>query len=290
MIDWLTMPPISALRAFSVYAQTENMARAGHALNVTHAAISQQIRNLETFLGVALLDRSGRAATLTPEGQALAQALTLGFGAISQAVDSLSQHARDQPVQISLTPTFAANWLMPRLAQFSAAHPEINLRLDPSPLVVDFATGGPDLAIRFGDGQWPGLETSPLVATNIVVVGAPSLVGDQVFDTPEQLQVFPWVQELGLNEASDWLRRHGVNKKPGLSEMPGNLMLDAARNGQGIAVTARVFVEPDLAAGRLRLLFEDEGAKSYHIVRRPGAMRPPVKTFVQWLRRQSQNA
>src|SRR6056297_1332918 len=112
-MDWQTLPPLTALRAFAALAETSSTTEAGVRLNVSHAAISQQVRQLEAHMGVVLVDRSGRQTRLTAQGRDLADALTLGFGAIARAVEALSGADAARPLQISTTPSFAAHWLMP---------------------------------------------------------------------------------------------------------------------------------------------------------------------------------
>ncbi|MGY9046568.1 MAG: LysR family transcriptional regulator [Rhodobacterales bacterium] len=287
-MDWTSLPPLSALRAFSAYAQTGSVTKAGALLNVSHAAISQQMRSLETRLGIALLDRSARAMALTTEGQQLADALAEGFGRIAQVIDALTGADADRPLQVATTPSFAAHWLMPRLAGFRAAHPEIDIMINPSPKMTNPAPGGVDVALRFGLGHWPGLVAELLTRSPVVVVAAPSLIGDLDPQGPEDLLNFPWLQELGTSESSLWLAGRAVSglRTKGVIHVPGNLVLDGARSGQGVAISTRLSVEADLRAGRLRLLFEEADENGYHIVTAPGVMRPPLRDFVIWLRRE----
>lgn len=288
-MDWHTLPSLTALRAFAALAETGSTAAAGARLNVSHAAVSQQVRQLEAHLGVVLVDRSGRQSRLTAEGRDLADALSLGFGAIARAVEALTGADAERPLQISTTPSFAAYWLMPCLSEFRQAHPQIDLMIDPTPRLVEMEPGGIDIAVRYGTGHWPGLEAELLFRSPIVAVAAPHLVEDKRIDCPADLADLPWLQEFGTNEASDWLRRRGVVKEraAGLVQVPGNLLLDGLRNGQGVAVTVREWVRQDITSGRLRLLFEDQEEAGYHVVTRPGVLRPPAKAFVTWLRRQA---
>lgn len=281
------MPPLTALRAFSAFAQTGSMTRAGAALNVSHAAVSQQIRALEDHLGLSLLDRRPRLAELTPEGTQLARALDQGFSHIAQAVEELTGADEGRPIQISVTPGFASSWLMPRLPEFRQRHPEVSLMIDPTPELRPLEPGGVDLAIRYGSGDWTGLEAELLILTPIAIVAAPELVGEGDFASPAELTGFHWLQELGTSESTDYLERHGaaLDRSRGLVSLPGTLMIDAARDGQGIAVIARAFVDRDIAAGRLRLLFEDTRKKGYFVVTRPGVMRPAARAFRNWLMR-----
>jgi LysR family glycine cleavage system transcriptional activator len=289
-MDWRSLPPLSALRAFAALAETGSFTRAGAALNVSHAAISQQVRGLEERLGVALLPRDGRRGVLTPEGERLAAALEAGFGSIARAVDELTGADAHRPLHVSTTPAFAANWLMPRLASFRHEHPEVEMMLNPTPQTVELAAGGVDVAIRYGDGRWRGLDSELLIATTIALVGAPSLVGGRRIDDLRDTLDLPWLQELGTNEISVWLREHGVisERKANVIHLPGHLVLEAVRNGEGVSLSTRVNVERDLAAGRVVVLHEETvPGRGYYVVTRPGVHRPPLKAFLGWLRRQA---
>lgn len=288
-MEWRSLPPLSALRAFSAFAQTANVVSAGEALGVSHAAISQQLRALEGHLDAALLDRSARNLTLTAEGERLAKALRISFGGMIEAVEEITGQQDARPLHISVTPTFAASWLMPCLPKFRAAHADLGLMIDPSPQLVTLGTDGIDIAIRYGIGPWPGVDAEMLLESPMVVVAAPSLIGEGPIPAISDLAQFPWLEEFGTSEATRWMRRFGAqDSKLGMMQVPGNLVLDGARDGQGIAVTVRAFVERDIAAGRLRVLHtEDLDGAGYHIVTRSGVQRSAVKAFVKWLRRES---
>ena len=289
MTDWISLPPLTALRAFSALAETGATVAAGARLNVSHAAISQQVKQLESHLGVALVDRSGRQLALTAEGRQLADALNLGFGAIGRAVEALTGADADRPLQVSTTPGFAGQWLMPRLSVFRETHPQIDIMIDPTPNMASLEPGGIDIALRYGTGHWPGLEAELLFRSPLVAVAAPGLVEGREITCPADLVHLPWLQEFGTNESSDWLRRRGVSeaRAAGLLQVPGNLLLDGLRNGQGVAITVREWVKHDMAAGRLVLLFEEDDQSGYYIVTRPGVLRPPAKAFATWLKKQA---
>lgn len=293
-MDWLNMPPLPALRAFAAYAETGNVSSAGARLNVSHAAISQQIRALERFLETPLLDRSARKAELTEEGVRLARALEEGFGAIWRGVEEISGAGKARPVVVSSTPAMASSWLLPRLSGFRAAHPGIDLMLDASAEVKPLRPGGIDVALRYGDGAWPGLEAELLVKSPVVVVAAPSLLPARPEAGGSALAEYPWLQELGTTEASTFLSNQGVvpgaapAARAGVISLPGNLMLDAARDGQGLAAVALVSVAADIEAGRLVELARDTRKTGYFIVTGPGPHRPALKTFLRWLRRQAE--
>lgn len=287
-MDWKDLPPLTSLRAFHALAETGSAVAAGTMLNVSHAAVSQQLKALESHIGVPLVDRTGRSLTLTPAGEELAEALKSGFGTMARAVATLTGADANRPVHVSTTSLFATTWLMPRLLDFQSKHPEIDLMVNPSAELFDPEPGGIDVGLRFGSGDWPGLSSEMLVPTDIAVTAAPSLVGDCVIECPADLLQFPWLEELGTSESTDWLRKHGVieGRAKRITQVPGNLMLDGARAGQGVISTAMSSVKADIESGHLRLLFLDRGETGYHIVTRPGIMRPKAKAFVTWLKRQ----
>jgi LysR family glycine cleavage system transcriptional activator len=279
---------MAAIRAFAAFAETGSVVAAGDALGVSHAAISQQLRALETHLGVALLDRSGRAMTLTADGDILAQGCADGFASIGRAVALVTGAEAARPLHISPTPSFAAAWLMPRLSEFRTLHPDINIVLNPTAETVALEPGGVDLSIRYGAGGWPGVDDTLLVPTAMVIVAAPGLIEGRDVSTSEALSTFPWLDEACTSESSEWLRARGVSEgvRGGFIQVPGNLLLDGARDGQGLAVTVRNFVEPDIRAGRLVVLQqEDRPGMGYHLVTRPGVQRPPLRAFVKWIRK-----
>jgi LysR family glycine cleavage system transcriptional activator len=237
---------------------------------------------------VALVLRDGSRG-LTGEGERLAGALESAFLAVRQAVDELTGADATRPLQVSTTPSFAASWLMPRLSEFRHEHPGVELMLYPTVDLVELGPGGIDLAIRFGRGCWPGLTAELLLPSSFVIAGARSLVGDRQIREPADLLDLPWLQELGTNEISEWLRARGVDApaRASIVHLPGHLVLQGLRNGDGVTPTARALVEHDIEEGRLVVLFEDEERADlgYFVVTRPGVMRPPLRAFVGWLKR-----
>ncbi len=286
-MDWLKLPPLASLRAFSAFAERRNVVEAGAALNVSHAAISQQLKALENHLSVSLVDRAGKSLTLTADGEHLARALHLGFTTIEAAVRDLTRVSEDRPVHVSLTSSFAASWLMPRLPAFRATHPGIDLALDPTPELVELRPGGVDVAIRYGLGGWPGVQSEMLLKTPMVIVAAPDLLGGKTDWTPAELAKLPWLEEIGTTEATTWLEQHGAvpERGAGRIELPGNLLLDGLRAGQGVTVTVRHFVEHDIQAGRIVELYAEPYSGGYHVLTAKTALRPAVKVFVGWLMR-----
>lgn len=278
------------LRAFEAAARTRSFTAAGRELNVSHAAIGQQVRKLEAHLDRPLMLRAGRGLSLTPDGAALAQGLSEGFDTLRDAVRAFSADDALRPVHVTLTPNFAMSWLMPRLGRFREAHPEVELRIDPTGAIADLSRREHDLAIRYGRGVWPGLESTPLIRSRFLICGAPSLAARVSDPTPEALLALPWLQEADTDEIAVWLAEQGiVGPRPSRTTvMPGFMLLGALREGQGIACTTEMTVRGDLASGALVALHEDPTPESgYHIVRRPGPMRPPVRALFDWLRREA---
>lgn len=290
-MNWRDLPSLSSLRAFAVVAEKKSFSAAGRDLNVSHAAVSQQVRALEQRLGTQLVTREGRGLALTADGQQLAGGLRDGFAIFQETVEGLLAADRSRPLNVTMTPSFAVSWLMPRISDFKIQHPEIELMLNPTGDVVEFVPGGVDLAIRFGKGNWPGLESELLLPTKYVVVGAASLIGDRVISDPADIQDYPWLQELGTNELSLWLERQGIvpRSKLNITHLPGFMVLEGLRRGDGISATSKVFVEPMIAAGTLKVLFEDiqPASSGYHLVTRPGVHRPPLKAFISWIKKRA---
>ncbi len=287
-----SLPPLAQLRAFAALAEAGGISGADLLLNVSHAAISQQVRALEAHLGLKLVEKQGRGVALTAEGARLGRVVSDGFGAMAREVEALTGADADRPLHVTTTPMFASGWLMPRIADFHARHPETELMVNPSPGLSDPAPGGFDLAIRYGHGDWPGLEAELLVESDFLVMAARRLIGDRPIDSPRDLLGYPWMQELGTNEVADWLASQGGTEArvKSLTHLPGNLLLDGLRAGQGVAATSRTFVEADIARGDLRVLFTDaDSGTGYFIVTPPGVLRPKARDFVRWLRRQARS-
>ena len=157
-MDWRDIPSLAALRGFEAAVREGSFSAAARELNVTHAAIAQHVRSLETHVGQPLLTRAGRRMVPTEAGARLATDLNDGFGQIIAGVRRLSEDADKRPIQITCTPNFAENWLMPRLIEFWGKHPDITLSVTPDNNIVDLRRDGYDVAIRYGNCL---LYTSP---------------------------------------------------------------------------------------------------------------------------------
>lgn len=293
-MDWHSLPSLAALRAFDALARTGSLSAAGRLLNVTHAAIAQHLRALETHFGTPLATRDGQSMRLTETGRELAEALGDGFDRIGEGVARIMDRTVDRPVVVTLTPSFAETWLMSRIGTFWAAHPEIELRLAPSNALADLRRDGIDIAIRFGDGTWPGCDVEPLDVSRFVVVAAPGYSHAEGLDALLAEQGHTWFFSAATNEQRVWGAAIGVDfSREIVREMPSNaLALGAVRAGLGLAVQSRTLVEADLDTGALVALHEEDDARGlgYHIVTRPGVLSPGAKAFRAWLRAAARQA
>jgi LysR family glycine cleavage system transcriptional activator len=284
-MDWKAIPSLNSLRAFHAVAQTGGYSPAATLLNVTHPAISQHVKSLESHLGVSLVVRSGRGISLTDEGKRLSRDLDSAFSLIQRSVGQIVSEAEAQPVQVTMSPAFAVEWLMPRLGEFQPNNPDITLLLNPTSQLIEPSPSGPDVAIRYRDRRRPTPELPTVLVSDMVVVGTPELVATYKTDEVEDLLDLPWLQELGTNEVADWFRYRGIvpERKLNISQMPGNLIMNAVRRGDGITYTARAFFEDDIAAGRMVVLFSEPLFGLYYVQTLSAPLRPAVKKFVDWL-------
>ncbi|NIY79349.1 MAG: LysR family transcriptional regulator [Rhodobacteraceae bacterium] len=286
------MPTLAALRAFEVAARLGSFSAAARALNVTHAAISQHVRSLETHLDEKLFTRSARGMILTQAGLALSETLTEGFGMIVSGVRAITDERAHRPVNISTSPTFAEVWLMPKLGAFWTEHPDIYLQVQPYMGLSNLRADGIDVAIRFGAGQWPGLDVVPLLMSPFTVVCSPDYTEANSLEDIEDLSALYWVFSEFSSEQYAWGNRIGIDfKQQGYKELASNaLTLSAVRSGLGVSIQSRVLVEDDIASGRMKVLYEgDPEGIGYYIVTLPGVLSPQVKTLRNWLLRNAED-
>ncbi|WP_321365323.1 LysR family transcriptional regulator [uncultured Celeribacter sp.] len=286
------MPTLAALRAFEVAARLGSFSAAARALNVTHAAISQHVRSLETHLDEKLFTRAARGMVLTQAGLALSETLTEGFGMIVSGVRAITDERAHRPVNISTSPTFAEVWLMPKLGAFWTEHPDIYLQVQPHMGLSNLRADGIDVAIRFGAGQWPGLDVVPLLMSPFTVVCSPDYTEANSLNEIEDLSALYWVFSEFSSEQYAWGNRIGMDfKQQGYKELASNaLTLSAVRSGLGVSIQSRVLVEDDIASGRMKVLYEgDPEGIGYYIVTLPGVLSPQVKTLRNWLLRNAED-
>lgn len=287
-MDWRSLPSLATLRAFEAAARHQNLSQAARELNVTHAAISQHVRKLEEELGEPLLLRQGRGMALTDAGRLLADALGSGFATIADGVAQIRQRGLDRAVQISVTPAFASHWLMPRIGSFWAEHPEIKININPSADLVDLRRDGVDLAVRYGDGNWPDVDTELLTDGEFVVVAHPDLVQGRQVTCLSDLVDLPWVMEDHMMERRRIVEEEGIdlNDVKLTTMQTSDLVSSAVAAGLGVSVQPRSLVDAQIDAGAVVSLYRiSQSELGYYILTRPGAVTQNTAIFRDWLRR-----
>jgi LysR family transcriptional regulator, glycine cleavage system transcriptional activator len=285
------LPPLNALRTFEAAARLLSFTRAAEELFVTQAAVSHQIKTLEEHLGVPLFRRLNRRLILTDEGQLLLPAVRQAFDALTAGVERVHQQCCRGALTISTTPSFAANWLAPRLGRFQALWPDFEISLSATPRLVDLVREGVDCGVRYGFGDWPGLRADRLFGHELVPVCSPVLVaGEKPLGRPEDLRHHTLLHVLSdMDDWRLWLRAAGISDIDpvrGLKFDTGPLALAAAIAGAGVAITHRRLVADDLAAGRLVELFDLElpiESAYYFIAPEGTADLPKVALFRDWI-------
>lgn len=249
------LPSLNALRAFEVAARHLSFKEAGRELSVSRGAVSQQVKALEIELGVPLFHRLTRQIVLSVEGQTLLPKVRQAFQIISSATESLLPDERDTTLTISTFPSFAAKWLVPRLGSFTERYPEIDVRIGSTHELVALGQGGVDLAIRQGQGAYPGLHNDLLVQADMFPVCSPELLKQgPPLGEPSDIQHHHLLHNRRAEEWGLWLRAHGVegiDLTHGTRFSDDSLVLEAAINGQGVAITREPLAAADLEAGRI---------------------------------------
>lgn len=290
------LPPLNAMRAFEAAARHGSFALAAAELAVTPAAISQQVKALEAQLQLALFRRLPRGLALTEAGRAYLPGLSDGLDRLAAATAHLREGSMTGTVSITSLASFAAGWLVPRLSDFRRQYPGIDLRIDTSRHIVDFAREDVDLAIRFGAGPFSGLEALHLLDEEIFPVVSPALLhGPQplarfedvvhhvLLHDVDALPKQPWMHWRA------WLARDGLDEAAasrGLFFTDSNVLITAAVAGQGVALGRVPLLGEHLAKGRLVRLFERSWRAewSYYVVAPAAQLRRPlVRAFVDWL-------
>ena len=295
------LPPLNALRAFEAAARHLSFSKAAEELHVTPAAISQQIKSLEAFCGVKLFRRLTRALVLTDAAQLALPDLREGFDSLARAATKLQNRENDTLLTVSVPPQFGARWLVPRLGRFTAAHEEFELRIDASERLADFVRDNIDIAVRYGRGDYPGLTVRQLTREFSFPVCSPTLLqGARPLKQPQDLchhtllHARLQIDNIALSDWRMWLHAAGVSgfdTERGPTFNSYGLVIQAAIEGQGVALVESSLVADDLKAGRLVRPF---GAKmsrktlfGYYLVYPPPNERlPKVRAFEDWINRE----
>lgn len=283
------MASLRALHAFSLLARHGRASIAAEKLGVSPSALSHLMRKLESELGATLVNRDGRGLTLTDEGQRLALSLGDAFDRIEEAVDSFKRRGRTE-LRISTVSTFATRWLIPRLPDFQAEQPDVELLLSTSTRMVDLDRENYDCAIRLGTGNWPSVESHLLWREHLAVAMAPGLVSGKDPSDPAVLESLPLLHSSARrSDWTEWLDTAGIahpDINSGTVLQSRDLAIQAAIAGMGAIVIDRRFVSQELDAGHL--VSPDwtvrELETGYWFVRSPvRTLTRPVAAFRDWL-------
>ena len=290
------LPSLNALKAFEATARHESFTKAAHELCVTQGAVSQQVKALEAELGIRLFRRERQRLAITDAGRSYLEVVRDAFDRIGMGTERLLERQKSGVLTITTSPDFAAKWLVHRLGRFSEAHPEIDLRVSASMQHVDFAREDFDLAIRHGTGQWPGLHVTRLCTEELFPVCSPQLLkGPGALRSPRDIKRH---RLLYTNSSEGWARwlAHvgvdGVDFKRGTLFNQSSMAMDAAIDGQGIALARTALASWDLISGRLVRPFQQalDAPYAYWIVcPKTAADLPKIAMFRDWLLQEAEN-
>jgi LysR family transcriptional regulator, glycine cleavage system transcriptional activator len=287
------LPPLNALRAFEATARHLSFTQAANELSVTPAALSHQIKGLESFLGQRLFERRARSIALTPAGLALYPGLHAAFLQIRQSVELVERAPNDKVLVVSAPPGFTAKWLAPRLYRFLMANPEIDARISATQGLANFTSDGVDVAIRNSRQPTTGLWARRLLGITLLPVASPRLVAEHRLTEPARLAGVPLIHDdmlgsTGVPSWTDWLaaaKVEGINLARGLRFSSPDHALEAAVEGAGVLLAHKALAHDDLKTGRIVAPFALELAteRAFSLVcPEAHARRPKVRAFCDW--------
>ncbi len=293
--------PLSALRAFEAAARHLSFTRAADELSVTPGAISQHIRQLEDHAGGPLFRRDGRGLELTETGRAALPLLREGFERLLDASALLREPPKRRQLSVSVAPSFAGKWLMPRMDGFHTEHPDVEVWISADMEVANLTDGAVDVAVRYGPGGYTDLVSERLLKETVLPVCSPALMsGKNALKTPADLASQVLLHDLSVDKDPScpdwamWLKARGVNgvdPRRGPRFNQSSLVIEAAVMGRGVGLAKRTLAQADLEAGRLVAPFADGSTAidfAYHVVmprNRPPT--PSALAFVEWLKREA---
>lgn len=295
------LPPLNSLRVFEAVARHLSITKAADELSVTPAAVSHQVKTLEDHLGVPLFHRVNRNLLLTDAGQACLPGIREGFERLSGAIQEIDNLGEAGILSVSVAPSFAAKWLVPRLDSFAVQHPDIDVRVSASMQLMDFERDNVDLAIRYGAGRYPNLQVERLLKEEVFPVCSPKLLeGDEPLSSPEGLRHHTLLHDDSPEDDIScptwpmWLKAAGIAEVDG-SRGPrfnqSSLVIEAAVLGRGVAMAKARLAAADLAEGRLVKPFEGSLPVdfAYYIVCPDSKLKlRKVRVFRDWLREQAE--
>lgn len=266
------LPPLNAVKAFEAAARHLSFTRAAEELFVTQAAVSHQIKALEDFLGLKLFRRKNRSLLLTEEGQSYFLDIKDIFIELAEATNRLLARSAVGSLTVSMSPSFAIQWLVPRLAKFSEKNSDIDVRIKAVDSNANSLTDDVDVAIYYGQGNWPGLRADKLRNEVLIPVCSPLLLNSaKPLAQPSDLKFHTLLHDSNRQDWQAWFRQCGVsdiNVNQGPIFSHSSLVLQAAVHGQGVALGYSVLARPDIKAGRLVCPFSEVlvSKEAYYLV------------------------
>lgn len=288
MNPWHRLPPLRSFRVLEAAARHQNYTRAADELHLTHSAVSHQIHALEASLGVRLFERSGRQMRATETGRQLAHEVRATLDALAAAVERVRGADTANAITVSVLPSFAAAWLVARLGGFLERHPQIELRLESTTALADFRNDGVDVAIRYGHGDYEGLESVKLFDDEVFPTVSPKLRRSARIRTPADLARVPLLR-IRNQPWAPWFAAAGVAQaepRRGPVFNDSELALQAAIQGQGAVLARGSLAAAKLRAGVLVAPFKQRIAspQTCYLVYPPqNARKPAVQMFRDWL-------
>ncbi|MBR9727325.1 transcriptional regulator GcvA [Shewanella intestini] len=284
------LPPLNAVKAFEAAARHLSFTRAAEELFVTQAAVSHQIKALEDFLGLKLFRRKNRSLLLTEEGQSYFLDIKDIFTQLGEATDRLLARSAIGSLTVSMSPSFAIQWLVPRLSKFSEQNPDIDVRIKAVDSDTGVFTDDVDVAIYYGQGNWPGLRADKLRNEVLIPVCSPMLLnGTKPLNKPSDLKNHTLLHDSSRHNWQAWFRQceiSDVNVNQGPIFSHSSLVLQAAAHGQGIALGYSVLARPDIKAGRLVCPFSEVlvSKDAYYLVcQQSHSELGKVSAFREWM-------
>jgi len=293
MVKRNALPSLSVLQSFDAAARHQSFTSGAEELGVTQGAVSRQVRELEAIIGTRLFKRVGRAVQLTRAGNALSSSLSCDLERMRQTLSRAVLAGEGALIlTIAVLPTFGARWLIPRLPDFHARNPDIQLNFISRSEPFNLVEARCDMAIHFGRADWPGAQLAPLCPENLVAVATPDFLSRYQINRPQDLFDAPLLHLASRPDAWAHFQRalsaEPSRISPGIQFDQFSMIISAALSGLGVGLLPSYLIESEIAAGTLAIVCEvpSDTRDSYFMVTPLGETSPEASHFVAWIRRQ----